>query len=121
MIRRVVYDGSPRHRSLVLAVKRNALNAGCLVAGLALSEALSARTCAGTREDGAVIGPNDPKPDTFVKTAVRASETPLAWLGRRRFFGNLADHPGFRARFARWRQMIWSDGPGAPVCAQFSG
>ncbi len=118
MIRRVVCDGSPRHRSRVLGVKRNAMNAGRLVADLALAEAFRARTCAGTREDGAVTGPSDPKSDNFVKTAVRASETPQAWLGRHRFFGNLADHPVFQARFARWPQMIWSDGTGAAMRAR---
>lgn len=121
MIRRVVCDGSPRHPNIVPEFKRNAVNAGRLVGGLALAEALWARTCAGTREDGTVIGPHDPKSDIFVKTAVRAGETSPVWPGQRRFFGNLADHPDFRAGFALWPQMTWSDGTGAAMSAYFCG
>jgi mannitol 2-dehydrogenase len=45
----------------VLPILRDALAAGGSVNGLALVEALWARMCAGTREDGTLIEPNDPQ------------------------------------------------------------
>ena len=113
--RRVAFDGSSRHPGFVLPVIRDALNAGSPVAGLVLAEALWARMCAGTREDGTVIEPNDPMWLDLVKAATRASETPQVWLDQRQFYAGLAEVEEFRTQFARWLRMIWSDGTEAAM------
>ena len=61
--RRVAFDGSSRHPGFVLPILRDGLRTGAPVQGLALVEALWARMCEGTREDGSVIEPNDPSWD----------------------------------------------------------
>ena len=58
--RRVAFDGSSRHPGFLHPIIRDALSVGAPIDGLALVEALWARMCAGTREDGSVIAPNDP-------------------------------------------------------------
>ncbi|MEM1430124.1 MAG: mannitol dehydrogenase family protein, partial [Pseudomonadota bacterium] len=50
--RRVAFDGSSRHTGFIHPILRDALKAGTPVQGLALSQALWARMCEGTREDG---------------------------------------------------------------------
>ena len=115
--RRVAFDGSSRHPGFVLPIIRTALNTGRPIAGLALAEAFWARMCAGTREDGTVIEPNDPKWHDLVMVATRASESPQAWLDQRQLYGDLADHPELQAKFAHWLRMIWSDGAEAAMFA----
>ncbi len=115
--RRVAFDGSSRHPGFVLPVIRDALTAGSPVAGLALAEALWARMCAGSREDGTVIEPNDPMWTDLVETAALAGETPQAWLDQRQFYGGLADNAAFRTQFAHWLRKIWSDGAEAAMRA----
>ena len=119
--RRVAFDGSSRHPGFVLPIVRTALKAGRPIAGLALAEAFWARMCAGTREDGAVIEPNDPKWHDLVMVATRASESPQAWLDQRQFYGDLADRPQLQAQFAHWLRMIWSDGAEAAMLAYLRG
>jgi mannitol 2-dehydrogenase len=58
--RRVAFDGSARHPGFILPILREALATGRAGRGLALVEALWARMCAGTREDGTPLEPNDP-------------------------------------------------------------
>jgi mannitol 2-dehydrogenase len=108
--RRVAFDGSSRHTGFVLPIVRDALAAGAPVEGLALVEAAWARMCEGTREDGTVIGPNDPFWGTLTEAGKAAKERPRAWLELRQFYGDLADHPRFADAFERWLAMIWSDG-----------
>ena len=119
--RRVAFDGSSRHPGFVLPIIRTALNAGRPIAGLALAEAFWARMCAGTREDGTVIQPNDPKWHDLVMVATRASESPQAWLDQRQLYGDLADRPELQALFAHWLRMIWSDGAEAAMLAYLRG
>ncbi|MFK7892984.1 MAG: mannitol dehydrogenase family protein [Granulosicoccus sp.] len=115
--RRVAFDGSSRHIGFVLPVVREALKTGAALDGLALSEALWARMCEGTREDGSVIEPNDPHWDELVVAAKAARENPHAWLAQRQYYGELADHPAFAETFAQWLQMIWSDGARVAIAA----
>ena len=119
--RRVAFDGSSRHPGFVLPVIRDALNSGSPVAGLILAEALWARMCAGTREDGTVIEPNDPMWKDLVKVATLASETPQAWLGQRQFYAGLAENSEFRTQFAHWLRMIWSEGTEAAIHTYLGG
>jgi len=108
--RRVAFDGSSRHTGFVLPILRDALAAGGPVRGLALVEALWARMCAGTREDGSVIEPNDPAWATLVAAAQTAKDNPRGWLQQADLYGDLASHTDFADAFEQWLRMIWQDG-----------
>ena len=116
-VRRVAFDGSSRHSGAVLPVIRDALAAGTPVEGLALSQALWARMCEGTREDGTQIVPNDPLWDDLQEVARQARETPLAWLNLRQIYGTLGENEVFAKAFDGWLRMIWSDGVEAALDA----
>ncbi len=109
-VRRVAFDGSSRHTGFILPVIRDALATGSSVEGLALSQALWARMCEGTREDGSRIEPNDPFWDALQATAVTARSDPAAWLNQRQLYGDLADHQPFADAFSKWLGAIWESG-----------
>ena len=115
--RRVAFDGSSRHTGFVLPILRDGLAADAPVEGLALVEALWARMCEGTREDGSVIAPNDPKWDQLTETAKIARTRPRAWLEQREFYGDLSERSRFAEAFERWLAMLWSDGCEAALSA----
>jgi mannitol 2-dehydrogenase len=108
--RRVAFDGSSRHPGFVLPVLRDALDAGGSVSGLSLVEALWARMCAGTREDGSEIAPNDPNWEALCEAARTARSRPQAWLEQRQIYGDLAGSQWFAVEFSRWLTLIWSQG-----------
>ena len=108
--RRVAFDGSARHSGFILPILRDQLATGNPVDGLALAEALWARMCAGTRENGTLIAENDPCWSDLTKTAQDARERPMAWLEQRRVYGDLARNTRFAEAFCRWLRQIWSDG-----------
>ena len=109
--RRVAFDGSSRHTGFILPVVHDALAANSPIEGLALSEALWARMCEGTRADGSSIEPNDPMWDELTAAAKAAKVDPQVWLEQRAFYGDLADNPRFAKAFVRWLTLIWSEGP----------
>ncbi len=119
--RRVAFDGSSRHTGFVLPILRDGLAAGTPVDGLALAEALWARMCAGTREDGTEIAPNDPHWPALQTAAMAARDDPAAWLAQRQYYGDLADTPAFATAFGRWLAMVWSDGAQAALTAYAKG
>ena len=86
--RRVAFDGASRHPGFVLPILRDALAAGGVVEGLALVEALWARMCAGTREDGGAIEPNDPFWDELTAVAQAARSDPGQWLAQSQYYGD---------------------------------
>ena len=108
--RRVAFEGSARHPGFVLPILRDGFGTGAPVEGLALVEALWARMCAGTRENGSVIEPNDPLWDTLLAAAKAARDRPRAWLEQRQFYGDLVEAPRFADAFERWLSRIWSKG-----------
>ena len=108
--RRVAFDGSSRHAGFVLPALRAGIEAGTPIEGLALVEALWARMCAGTREDGTTIEPNDPHWDTLQTAAHAARELPHAWLKQPAIYGEFVDAPAFTDAFVRWLSLIWSEG-----------
>lgn len=120
-VRRVAFDGSSRHPGFVLPTVRDALAAGAPVEGLALVEAAWARMCAGQREDGTPIEPNDPFWDDLTAVANSARDTPRAWLEMRHLYGDLADQPRFAEAFARWLRMIWAEGTETALRAYTGG
>jgi len=109
-VRRVAFDGSSRHTGAVLPVIREALAAGMRIEGLALSQAVWARMCEGTREDGSVIEPNDPVWGELQAAAKAAKTDPGAWLGMRQTYGRIADDARFAEAFGRWLGLIWAEG-----------
>ncbi len=116
-VRRVAFDGSSRHPGFVLPVLRAALAAGAPVEGLALSQALWARMCEGSREDGTAIAPNDPIWDDLTVAAKAAKADPLVWPGQRALYGDLVDDARFRDSFTRWLTLIWQNGTEAAMQA----
>jgi mannitol 2-dehydrogenase len=118
--RRVAFDGSSRHTGFVLPILRDALAADAPLSGLALVEALWARMCAGTREDGTAIEPNDPQWDALRATAQAARHRPKAWLEQRAIYGTLAKDDRFASAFAQWLQLIWQEGARAALAQYIS-
>lgn len=109
-VRRVAFDGSSRHTGFLLPIVREALAQDAPIDGLALSQALWARMCAGTREDGSTIEPNDPQWAKLNTAAMAAKQAPKAWLDQHDLYGDLALNDKFAQSFARWLAMIWKDG-----------
>ncbi|GAB5460660.1 mannitol dehydrogenase family protein [Hoeflea alexandrii] len=115
--RRVAFDGSSRHSGFVLPILRDALEAGGPIEGLSLVEALWARMCAGTREDGSTIEPNDPQWERLAKTAMEARDNPQSWLAQREIYGDTASDPRFMQSFADWLNSLWRNGTAATLQA----
>lgn len=108
--RRVAFDGSSRHPGFLLPSLREALVTGSPIAGLALAAALWARMCAGTREDGTEIAPNDPIWSALHKTALVAKENPQAWIDQTGLYGELGQNRLFAQEFSHWLPAIWDRG-----------
>ncbi|QHQ34366.1 mannitol dehydrogenase family protein [Algicella marina] len=108
--RRVAFDGSSRHTGFLLPTVRDALAKGGQISGLALVEAMWARMCEGTREDGSRIEPNDPFWGTLTIVAAEAKARPMAWLEQKQLYGDLVDNAEFSDAFTRWLTVIWADG-----------
>ncbi len=106
--RRVAFDGSSRHTGFVLPILRDAIAKDGKFSGLALVEALWARMCFGSREDGSAILPNDPIWPALNETAIAARDNPALWLAQSNLYGQLNAHEAFRAQFEQWLQLIWA-------------
>lgn len=119
--RRVAFDGSSRHTGFLMPILRDGLTNGTSVNGLALVEAIWARMCEGTREDGSTIEPNDPFWGELTTVAAIARRTPGAWLDQRQYYGELANEPRFSGAFKEWLGMIWADGLTASLEAYAKG
>ncbi|MBD3678794.1 MAG: mannitol dehydrogenase family protein [Rhodobacteraceae bacterium] len=115
--RRVAFDGSSRHTGFLLPILRDELAKDGPIEGLALVEAFWARMCAGIREDGSEIAPNDPNWDKLVEVARAAKDRPAAWLEQRQFYGDLVGSTRFAEAFERWLVLIWSEGCEAALTA----
>lgn len=108
--RRVAFDGSSRQPGFIGPSIRDGLKSGNPVEGLALVSALWAHYCAGRREDGSVIEPNDPNWHELQETAKIAQNEPVEWLKMRQYYGNLANDPRFSKPFEKWFQAISTKG-----------
>lgn len=108
--RRVAFDGSARHPGFVLPIVRDQLAAGRSIEGLALVEALWARMCEGTREDGSVIEANDPIWAGLTETAKAAKARPTAWLEQSWIYGELVASQQFADAVSHWLALIWDQG-----------
>ena len=108
--RRVAFDGSSRHPGFVVPTIHEALAEGGNIEGLALTEALWARMCAGTREDGSEIAPNDPHWDRLNAAALAAKTDPAHWLAQTEIYGSLGENVVFAEMFAAKLEQVWNDG-----------
>ncbi len=113
--RRVAFDGSSRHTGFLLPILSDALAARGSVEGLSLVEALWARMCAGTREDGSVIEANDPDWDRLHDLAKAAQADPSKWLEQPQIYGDLAENAQFCDAFTKWLTHLWADGTRATL------
>ncbi len=120
-VRRVAFDGSSRHTGFLLPVLRDALETKEGIKGLALSEAIWARMCEGTREDGSIIEPNDPIWGNLTKAAKAARIEPQAWLDQDNLYGDLASNMRFKESFSHWLSLIWADGTEKALKAYLNG
>lgn len=118
--RRVAFDGSSRHAGFILPILRDALAAGTSISGLALIEALWARMCHGTREDGSMIEANDPIWTDLVAAAERSRTEPIAWLQQTQIYGDLAQDEAFATAFSGWLSFIWENGARATLIEYLS-
>ncbi|WP_420409805.1 mannitol dehydrogenase family protein [Hoeflea sp.] len=115
--RRVAFDGLSRHRGFVVPIIADALEGGHPVEGLALVEALWARMCAGNRENGDAISPNDPDWESLVAAANMARMKPLHWLEQGHIYGDLARIERFSSAFVEAFETVWRDGARAAIRA----
>ena len=107
--RRNAHDGSARHATFLHPSIRVALDSGGSFEGLALAEALWARMCAGTREDGSTIPANAPDWEETLARARVAKTDPSLWLSSKTY-GGLNDDARFSSAFTRWLKMLWEKG-----------
>lgn len=119
--RRVAFDGSSRHTGFVLPILRDALDKGASIDGLALVEALWARMCAGVREDGSIIAPNDPVWGALHEAALLSRENPKAWLEQAAIYGDLFESATFSDRFEYWLQRLWAEGTASCLIGYIRG
>ncbi len=109
-VRRVAFDGSSRHPGFLHPIIRDALSAGTPLDGLTLIEALWARMCAGTRENGSTIEANDPFWADLGIVAEEARDDPGLWLAQEQFYGDLGQNARFATRFDHWLRLVWDQG-----------
>jgi len=108
--RRVAFDGSSRHPGFLHPSLNAALAADGPIEGLALAEALWARMCAGEREDGSQIEPNDPDWPVLQTAALHARSDPAQWLAQVRIYDALAENHTFTEAFHHWLESLWTHG-----------
>ena len=113
--RRVAFDGSARHPGFILPSLRDVLASGFSANGLALAEAFWCRMCAGVREDGSVIAPNDPQWESLRTTALASKADPEIWLEQRQYYGDFGQSTHFSRAFASWLSAIWQIGSRAVI------
>ncbi len=119
--RRVAFDGSSRHTGFVLPILRDAAAANGQIDGLCLVEAMWARMCAGTREDGSPIEANDPKWAALNQAASLARQSPDMWLNQIEIYGELANDKRIRDRFSHWLKVVWDNGSRAAIDQYLAG
>ena len=120
-VRRVAFDGSSRHTGFILPVLRDALAKRTPIDGFALTQALWARMCYGTREDGSVIEPNDPFWTDLTVVAQQAKDAPTKWIEQQQFYGDLGQNQMFRDRFTHWFDLVWMRGTVAAIDMYIAG
>ncbi len=120
-VRRLCFDGSNRQPKFILLSLADALARQGPIDGLALESALWCRYCAGTTEAGETIEANDPIWDALGPVARQAKDEPGAWLDQRAIYGDLGRNERLREAFARWLDLLWSEGTEATLRTYLRG
>ena len=105
--RRVAFDGSSRHAGFLVPSIKDGIKHNISIIGLSLAEALWARMCEGTREDGSIIEPNDPHWEKLNACAKKSKENPLEWLEQLEIYGDTSKDDKFRDYFSKWLKIIF--------------
>jgi len=71
--------------------------------------------CAGIREDGTEISPNDPIWDELHAAATAARDDPLAWISNSSLYGDLVHDTCVVTEFVSWLPEIWKNGSRAAI------
>ena len=108
--RRVAFDGSSRHAGFLVPSIKDGIKHNISIIGLSLAEALWARMCEGTREDGSIIEPNDPHWEKLNACAKKSKENPLKWLEQLEIYGDTSKDDKFRDYFSKWLKKIYEEG-----------
>ena len=109
-IRRVAFDGSSRHAVFITPSIQDGLSKNNSIEGLSLVEALWARMCEGTREDGTVIEPNDPQWSKLNSIAKQSKDQPEQWLKQSEVYGDLFQNTHFVNSFSYWLKELYING-----------
>ena len=109
-IRRVAFDGSSRHTVFLVPSIQDGVSKNISTNGLALVEALWARMCEGSREDGSVIEANDPLWAKLNKIAIEAKGNPILWLEQKEIYGSLSESSLFVESFTFWLNELYLNG-----------
>jgi mannitol 2-dehydrogenase len=109
-IRRIAFDGSSRHAVFITPSIRDGLSKSISIEGLSLVEALWARMCEGSREDGSIIEHNDPKWSELNNIAKKSKEDPEAWLRQSEIYGDLFQNTQFVNSFTYWLTELYKNG-----------
>lgn len=113
--RRVAFDGSSRHPGFLLPSLRDAVASDPAPSGLALAEAFWCRMCAGRREDGSEIAPNDPHWDALQHIALASRDDPKLWIEQDQYYGEIGRDTRFGQAFSFWLTKIWRHGSRAAI------
>jgi mannitol 2-dehydrogenase len=108
--RRVAFDGTSRHPGFVIPSIFEGIAANTAVSGLILAEAIWARMCEGSREDGSQIEANDPNWQELQLVASAAKKEPALWLAQQQYYADLASNSEVVEEFSKWLRLIWSEG-----------
>ena len=109
-IRRIAFDGSSRHAVFITPSIRDGLSKNNSIEGLSLVEALWARMCEGTREDGTNIEPNDPQWSKLNSIAKQSKNKPEEWLKQSEVYGDLFQKTQFANSFTYWLTELYKNG-----------
>ncbi|MDB0033577.1 mannitol dehydrogenase family protein [Alphaproteobacteria bacterium] len=109
-IRRIAFDGSSRHAVFLTPSIRDGISKGISIEGLSLVEALWARMCEGTREDGTTIEPNDPMWSELTSIAKQSKDQPEVWLQQSKIYGVLSQNTHFVNSFSYWLKELYAKG-----------
>ena len=109
-IRRIAFDGSSRHAVFITPSIRDGLSKNNSIEGLSLVEALWARMCEGTREDGSIIESNDPQWSKLNSIAKQSKDHPEEWLKQSAVYGDLFQNTLFVNSFVHWLQELYKNG-----------
>lgn len=109
-IRRLCLDGSNRQPKFILLSVADALAAGRVPHGLALTSAMWARYCLGKTDAGEEIAPNDPNWDALQTVARAAEANPAVWLDQADIYGDLNKNADFVDAFVAAYEAVRANG-----------